>query len=253
MSSTVVRAGATLRSSSNTRCIAGDLPTRRSRRKRPSSSSRSARLSRSSARFSSARSTTSADLVDLERLGQVVVGAALHRGDRGLGRGEGGHHDDLGVAGAAALHSSSTSRPLPSGICRSVMTTSKSRARQRARAPRRRYSASVTSWPARVRRCAGTRASSARRRRPGWRRAAAAALMVGGLRSRCASSPPRSGSRPGGAAAAGRRPPVSAQRNSWPSGRERRTPARSASPRARRAGRPARRRRQVARAFASVS
>src|SRR5262245_36898018 len=34
------------------------------------------------------------DLVDLERLGQVVVGAFLHRGDRGLGGGEGGDHDD---------------------------------------------------------------------------------------------------------------------------------------------------------------
>ena len=37
------------------------------------------------------------DLVDLERLGQVVVGAVLHRRDRGLGRGEGGDHDHLRV------------------------------------------------------------------------------------------------------------------------------------------------------------
>ena len=36
-------------------------------------------------------------LVHLERLGQVVVGAGLHGGDGGLGGGEGGHHDDLGV------------------------------------------------------------------------------------------------------------------------------------------------------------
>jgi hypothetical protein len=34
------------------------------------------------------------DLVELEGLGEIVVGADLHRFDGGVGRGVGGHHDD---------------------------------------------------------------------------------------------------------------------------------------------------------------
>ena len=37
------------------------------------------------------------DFVELERLGDVVVGAELHRLHRGLGRGHRGHHDHRGV------------------------------------------------------------------------------------------------------------------------------------------------------------
>ena len=39
------------------------------------------------------------DFVELERLGDVVVGAELHRLHRGLGRGHRGDHDDRGVGG----------------------------------------------------------------------------------------------------------------------------------------------------------
>ena len=69
-------------------------------------------------------------LVDLERLLQVVERAEPHRFDRALDRRVRGHHHDLrhlgGVAGAA-LSSRIRSRPLSSGIRLSTTSTSNRR------------------------------------------------------------------------------------------------------------------------------
>src|SRR5581483_3739880 len=92
------------------------------------------------------------------------------------------------VSGCAALHSASTSSPLASGICRSVITRSYSFApvARRASAP---PATASTSYPARVRKRASSsrieRSSSTTRMLP----RAAAPVMSGGLRSRFLSLP----------------------------------------------------------------
>jgi hypothetical protein len=85
------------------------------------------------------------DLVDLERLGQVVVRALLHRGDRGVGGRERGDQDDLGSigdgapaatprAGSSRLDRAGAGPSTPPGILRSLTTMSIGSARSRSSA-----------------------------------------------------------------------------------------------------------------------
>ena len=85
---------ATLRSRSRSAPIAADSPTMRSSAKGCAWLARSMRTSRRSRVVSSARSTIERDVVEVERLVGEVVGADLHRLDRGVHRGVGGQQDD---------------------------------------------------------------------------------------------------------------------------------------------------------------
>ena len=76
---------------------AGDSPTMRSRRRAAPGWRAASRTSRRSCVVSSALSTISDDVVEVERLVGEVVGADLHRLDGGVDRGIGGQQDDEDV------------------------------------------------------------------------------------------------------------------------------------------------------------
>ncbi len=96
---TVASDGATLPMSLKTSSIGLLLPTIRSRSaSRLPSSSRRALTSEAMSACSKTRSQRGEEVVDLERLGDVVVGAVLHGLDGGGAPAERGHHDDLELA-----------------------------------------------------------------------------------------------------------------------------------------------------------
>ena len=117
----------------STRRMPGDCPMSMFSGLAADSSTRACSSSRRSARCSAMRLTLHHQLVDVERLGQVVVGALLQGGDRVRDLGEGGDEDDLGV-GRLLAHAPEQGQPVELGRRTSQMTTSKTRAGSVARA-----------------------------------------------------------------------------------------------------------------------
>ena len=136
VTSTVASVSATRAMISWTFCIAGlvaDELGARLRRARPRRGGASP--PRGGARFWSARSTATTSCVDLERLGDEVVGAGAHRGDRGLERAERGDDDDRHVVAVLRRCARVSSTPFMPRMLMSVTTTSKSSRSSSSQAP----------------------------------------------------------------------------------------------------------------------
>ena len=150
---------------------AGQRPTsgvrRRPRAARPPAITAGTRMSRL---ISKARATRSREVVELQRLEQVLVGPEPHRLDGGGRRAVPGDEDDRDLRGRSAWMRRNVSSPDASGRLTSRMTTS-GRSRVDRAPPPRPPSAAVSeaSPPARGRPGGRSAGSTARRRPPaGW-------------------------------------------------------------------------------------
>ncbi len=175
VTSTLVRAEWILPISSNTFCIAAALA---EQQREPGAASRPDRAARGwspRARFSMRAADHRVDLVDLERLGQVVVRALLHRGERGVGRRERGDQDDLRIdrrIGRRGRRGLLDRLQQPQAVHAARHLQVRSRPRRpapapAARSPRRRSRRPRPGGRRAAGRSRGTLASTARRRRPG--------------------------------------------------------------------------------------